>query len=70
MQYVPGGATQNSIRFAQWMLQVPGATTYFGSVGADEYADTMKAAAEAAGVKARAFARIVGCCTHAVRVCA
>ena len=27
VEYIAGGATQNTIRVAQWMLQVPGATT-------------------------------------------
>lgn len=35
--YSAGGATQNSIRVAQWMLQTPGATSYFGCVGDDDY---------------------------------
>jgi adenosine kinase len=28
-EYIAGGATQNAIRVAQWMLQVPGAVSYF-----------------------------------------
>lgn len=39
--YSAGGATQNSIRVAQWMLQTPGATSYFGSIGDDEYGKKM-----------------------------
>ena len=27
VEYIAGGATQNSIRVAQWMLQTPGATS-------------------------------------------
>ncbi|CAL5229682.1 g13050 [Coccomyxa viridis] len=50
VQYVAGGATQNSIRAAQWLLQVPGATAYFGSVGKDEYAEKLREAATAGGV--------------------
>ena len=50
VQYVAGGATQNSIRAAQWLLQVPEATAYFGSVGKDEYADKLREAATAGGV--------------------
>lgn len=42
VQYIAGGATQNSIRVAQWMLQEAGQTAYFGCVGADKYADTMR----------------------------
>jgi len=36
-----GGATQNSIRVAQWMLQVPGSTSYFGAIGTDNYGETL-----------------------------
>lgn len=53
VQYVAGGATQNSIRAAQWMLQVPGATAYFGSVGNDDYAEKLRAAATSGGVDVR-----------------
>jgi adenosine kinase len=53
VQYIAGGATQNSIRVAQWMLQVPGATTYMGSVGADHYAEELKKTATADGVNVR-----------------
>jgi adenosine kinase len=31
--YVAGGATQNSIRVAQWMLQEAGATAFIGAIG-------------------------------------
>eukprot|EP01023_Acetabularia_acetabulum_P027410 TRINITY_DN2595_c0_g1_i1.p1 TRINITY_DN2595_c0_g1~~TRINITY_DN2595_c0_g1_i1.p1 ORF type:complete len:373 (+),score=83.12 TRINITY_DN2595_c0_g1_i1:39-1157(+) len=48
--YIAGGATQNSIRVAQWMLQVQGATSYIGCVGQDKYADKMKEVAESSGV--------------------
>lgn len=41
VEFIAGGATQNSIRVAQWMLQIPGATVYMGCVGTDEYADKM-----------------------------
>jgi adenosine kinase len=37
VQFVAGGATQNAIRVAQWMLQVPGATSYMGCIGKDEF---------------------------------
>ena len=49
-QYVPGGATQNSIRVAQWLLQVPAATSYFGCVGSDKFADIMRKTAQKDGV--------------------
>ena len=50
VQYVAGGATQNSMRAAQWLLQVPGATSYFGSVGDDEYAEKLRSAASSSGL--------------------
>jgi len=51
VQYIAGGATQNSIRVAQWMLQEPGATAYMGCIGQDSFADTMKTCCEKDGVK-------------------
>ncbi|XP_051114015.1 adenosine kinase 2-like [Andrographis paniculata] len=51
VEYSAGGATQNSIRVAQWMLQIPGATAYIGSIGKDKYGEEMKKNATAAGVK-------------------
>merc|ERR1739849_9231 len=41
VQYIAGGATQNSIRVAQWMLQTKGATSYMGCVGNDKNGETM-----------------------------
>jgi len=51
--YCGGGATQNSIRFAQWMLQIPGATAYMGCVGKDKFADILKDSMDKAGCKVR-----------------
>ena len=53
VDYIAGGATQNSIRIAQWMLGVKGATTYMGSVGADKYADELRRVASEDGVDVR-----------------
>ena len=53
VNFIAGGATQNSIRIAQWMLQVPEATAYMGSVGADKYADELRRVAAADGVDVR-----------------
>ncbi|CAN6921701.1 unnamed protein product [Brassica oleracea] len=50
VEYIAGGATQNSIKVAQWMLQIPGATSYIGSIGKDKYGEAMKKDATAAGV--------------------
>eukprot|EP00887_Chlorella_sp_A99_P006755 scaffold3.g6755.t1 len=57
VEYIAGGATQNSIRVAQWMLQarVPGATSYFGCVGADEHAEQLRKTATKDGVNVRYF---------------
>jgi adenosine kinase len=51
VQYIAGGATQNTIRVAQWLLQTPGATAYMGCVGKDDFAEKMKVACEKDGVK-------------------
>ena len=52
VEYIAGGATQNSIRVAQWMLQdvAPGATAYIGCVGKDANGARLAAAAKADGV--------------------
>ena len=53
VDYIAGGAGQNSIRVAQWMLNAcgkPNSTAYFGCVGNDEYAAQMKAQAAGDGV--------------------
>merc|ERR1719326_1872841 len=42
VKYIAGGATQNSIRVAQWMLQEPGMTAYMGCVGEDEFSQKMR----------------------------
>ena len=67
VQYVAGGATQNSIRAAQWLLQVPGATAYFGSVGKDEYAEKLREAATAGGVHVSACAECHALSSSALR---
>jgi len=50
VEYTAGGAAQNSIRGAQWMLQAPGATSYIGCIGNDENGKNMEAAAKEYGV--------------------
>jgi len=50
VDYIAGGATQNSIRVAQWILGQKNATAYMGCVGKDEYGSTLKAKAQEAGV--------------------
>lgn len=51
VKFIAGGATQNSIRVAQWMLQEPGSTAYMGCVGDDEYGRKLQSACETDGVK-------------------
>lgn len=53
VEYIAGGATQNSARVAQWMLQEKGAVTYMGCVGKDEYATKMTEVATADGMNVR-----------------
>ena len=50
VQFIAGGATQNTVRVAQWMLKEKDATAYVGAVGKDGYADKMKDVGVKAGV--------------------
>lgn len=50
--YMAGGAAQNSIRGAQFLLP-PHSTAYFGCVGKDEHGKIMREAAEKEGVDVR-----------------
>lgn len=51
VRYIAGGATQNSIRVAQWMSQTPGFSSYIGSIGKDEFGQKLKDSAAKDGVK-------------------
>jgi len=65
VQYIAGGATQNSIRVAQWMLQTPGSTAYMGCVGKDDNAEKLRSACTADGVNAQYMedpSTPTGCC--------
>ena len=42
VQYIAGGATQNSIRVAQWMTPTAGCTAYMGAVGTDAFGETLE----------------------------
>lgn len=55
VEYIAGGATQNTIRVAQWMIQAPGATTYMGCVGKDHHAELLSTVAAKDGVDARYY---------------
>ena len=50
VEYIAGGATQNTVRVAQWMSGTPGFAAYIGSIGADAFGAQLKAAAERDGV--------------------
>jgi adenosine kinase len=50
VQYIAGGATQNSIRVAQWLAQAP-TTSYIGCIGKDAYGEQLKTAAGKDGVE-------------------
>mmetsp|Transcript_8828 Transcript_8828/g.19988 ORF Transcript_8828/g.19988 Transcript_8828/m.19988 type:complete len:355 (-) Transcript_8828:60-1124(-) len=51
VKYIAGGATLNSIRVAQWMLQTPDATAYMGCIGNDDNGKKMQDACGQDGVK-------------------
>ena len=52
VQYIAGGATQNTICVAQWMLQKEDATAYMGCIGKDANGEKLSAACRTDGVKA------------------
>ena len=51
VEYIAGGATQNSIRVAQWMLQRKFATSYVGCVGKDAFGEQLEQQAKGDGVR-------------------
>eukprot|EP00933_Yihiella_yeosuensis_P014531 TRINITY_DN129_c0_g1_i1.p1 TRINITY_DN129_c0_g1~~TRINITY_DN129_c0_g1_i1.p1 ORF type:complete len:343 (+),score=106.35 TRINITY_DN129_c0_g1_i1:111-1139(+) len=53
VQYIAGGATQNSIRVAQWMLQEPNMTAYMGCIGDDKFGQQLTDACKKDGVLAK-----------------
>jgi len=53
-QYIAGGATQNSIRVAQWIMTAngkPGQSAYIGCVGTDQFGTQLEECGAADGVK-------------------
>jgi adenosine kinase len=50
VEYIAGGAAQNTIRVTQWMLQSAGATGYVGCIGKDDFGNKLKAASQGDGV--------------------
>lgn len=51
VEYIAGGATQNSMRVMQWVSGRPGLTTMIGCVGTDDFGSRLEAAAAADGVR-------------------
>eukprot|EP00295_Goniomonas_pacifica_P032806 CAMPEP_0175963136 /NCGR_PEP_ID=MMETSP0108-20121206/36858_1 /TAXON_ID=195067 ORGANISM="Goniomonas pacifica, Strain CCMP1869" /NCGR_SAMPLE_ID=MMETSP0108 /ASSEMBLY_ACC=CAM_ASM_000204 /LENGTH=344 /DNA_ID=CAMNT_0017291013 /DNA_START=22 /DNA_END=1056 /DNA_ORIENTATION=+ len=50
VEYIAGGATQNSARVCQWALQRPGAVTYVGCIGRDNFGEKLETAAKKDGI--------------------
>lgn len=50
VELIAGGATQNSIRVAQWIAQKEGFASYIGCVGKDDFGAQLRKAAEGDGV--------------------
>jgi len=53
VDYIAGGATQNSIRVAQWILGKPNVTSYMGCVGSDESSKILEEKAKQVGINVR-----------------
>lgn len=49
-EYIAGGSVQNALRVAQWILEKPNVTTFFGCVGEDKYSKILEEAARKGGV--------------------
>uniref|UniRef100_A0A3Q2Z4T9 Adenosine kinase n=1 Tax=Hippocampus comes TaxID=109280 RepID=A0A3Q2Z4T9_HIPCM len=55
-EYHAGGATQNSIKIAQWMIQEPhNVGTFFGCIGKDKFGEILKQKAEEAHIDAHYY---------------
>ena len=50
VEYIAGGATQNSMRVAQWILGVSRAVTYMGCIGNDNFGQILEEKARAVGL--------------------
>lgn len=51
VEYIAGGATQNTVRVTQWMLQEKKATSFIGCVGKDDYAKQLTDCVNGDGVQ-------------------
>jgi len=52
VDFVPGGATQNTVRIAQWLIGVPNATSFVGCIGRDQFGEILASKVKEAGVNA------------------
>jgi len=52
VEYIAGGATQNAIRVAQWLLGQKKSCTYFGCIGNDKFGKVLQSKADEDGVNA------------------
>lgn len=48
--FIAGGSVQNALRVAQWVLDKPKITTFFGCVGTDKYSELLENRARNNGV--------------------
>ncbi|CAK6951584.1 adenosine kinase isoform X1 [Scomber scombrus] len=56
VEYHAGGATQNSIKIAQWMIQEPHKVgTFFGCIGKDKFGEILMQKAEEAHIEAHYY---------------
>jgi len=55
VEYIAGGATQNSIRVAQWMTGTAGSTAFIGCIGTDAFGEQLEKAAKADGVNVQYY---------------
>jgi len=53
IEYIPGGATQNTLRAFQWIVRQPNRSVFFGAVGDDKFHQTLQQQATKAGVNVR-----------------
>ncbi|ODM94146.1 Adenosine kinase 2 [Orchesella cincta] len=53
VEYIAGGATQNTLRVAQWIIGKPYVTSFMGAVGTDEYSKILEESAKNDGVNVR-----------------
>lgn len=53
VEYIAGGSVQNALRVAQWFLEKPNVTAFFGCVGDDKYAKILEEEARSKGVDVR-----------------